>query len=402
MDYSPDYYGDISDYQYYDSNDYYFPTTENFSDIWENCVLQSIKSIFPLLRNLIVLNFLFGLTVSCVKLPVTLFDIFTGLIGIYLISHLNSTQGVYIIVIYFISLYVILNVNICIKIYFQISCGHIIKFIVFLSLVVNEYRFIKTEVFMEIRGILMIFVMKIFSLVDESNIKNAFINPISYFGYIACGANILFGPWISYESYKALYNKKRKKGIYWVASILRSFISCIFFLSLSNCFSTFIANDHNHIFLVSYRDAFSFRTSHYFISYLAETGMLAAGFHTSSNKNKLWNFDIVHPISVEFPTSLSVVATKWNIPMHQFLKYYIYLPLKPYGTFLAIFGTFLASSFLHGLELNVSVVLLSLGIFSYVQIKARSKVSKLLNACLNVKPCKNCIHKFKKIGRAHV
>lgn len=73
--------------------------------------------------------------------------------------------------------------------------------------------------------------------------------------------------------------------------------------------------------LTSYKEAFSFRTSHYFISYLSETAMLAAGFKSLLiwNDGK-WNFTVSNPFVIEFPTALSIVVTNWNQPMHHFLK----------------------------------------------------------------------------------
>jgi porcupine-like protein len=74
--------------------------------------------------------------------------------------------------------------------------------------------------------------------------------------------------------------------------------------------------------LVAYKEAFSFRTSHYFISYLAEAGMIASGF-TNTNKKDVYNqfrFIVTEPQEIEFPSSLSVVVRKWNQPMHDFLK----------------------------------------------------------------------------------
>lgn len=55
------------------------------------------------------------------------------------------------------------------------------------------------------------------------------------------------------------------------------------------------------------------------------------------------------------------------------------------------------SSFLHGFELKVSVVLISIGIFSYLQFAARDYFARAFNCCIRVYPCRDgCTHKYKR------
>jgi len=65
--------------------------------------------------------------------------------------------------------------------------------------------------------------------------------------------------------------------------------------------------------LIAYRDALSFRTSHYFVSYIASALLILGGFPLSSST-------IVKPLYIEFPRSLVQVVIFWNIPMHYWLK----------------------------------------------------------------------------------
>lgn len=67
-----------------------------------------------------------------------------------------------------------------------------------------------------------------------------------------------------------------------------------------------------------YASALSFRTSHYFISYLSEANMVAAGFTKDAPDS--WTFSVTRPFRIEFPRSLTVVVHSWNIPMHYFLR----------------------------------------------------------------------------------
>ena len=65
--------------------------------------------------------------------------------------------------------------------------------------------------------------------------------------------------------------------------------------------------------LIAYRDALSFRASHYFISYTASALLVLSGFPLSTSM-------IVKPLYIEFPHSLVQVVIYWNIPMHYWLK----------------------------------------------------------------------------------
>lgn len=58
--------------------------------------------------------------------------------------------------------------------------------------------------------------------------------------------------------------------------------------------------------------------------------------------------------------------------------------------------TFVMSSLFHGFEIKISTVLISLGIFSYLQIMVRDYISHAFDICVKVRPCKNCQHKIKK------
>ena len=81
--------------------------------------------------------------------------------------------------------------------------------------------------------------------------------------------------------------------------------------------------------------------------------------------------------------------------MHAWLKAYVFKPLRPYGTFLAVIGTYFASSLLHGLNFQLFAVLLSLGFYSYTEFVLRNRLSQAFDACIQAKRCKDkCDHKF--------
>ena len=70
--------------------------------------------------------------------------------------------------------------------------------------------------------------------------------------------------------------------------------------------------------IVAYRDALSFRTNHYYVSYLSEATAVAAGFGIGSKD--LWTLQVSAPRHIEFPRSLPEVVKAWNIPMHNWIK----------------------------------------------------------------------------------
>lgn len=61
----------------------------------------------------------------------------------------------------------------------------------------------------------------------------------------------------------------------------------------------------------------------------------------------------------------------------------------------AILATFLISSLLHGLQPEITVVLMMLGIYSYVQLNMQEKLAQEWNACIRVKPCRRCVHRYR-------
>lgn len=69
----------------------------------------------------------------------------------------------------------------------------------------------------------------------------------------------------------------------------------------------------------------------------------------------------------------------------------------PLGKFYGILTTFIISSFLHGFEIKVSVVLITIGVFSYLQFAVRDHLAQAFDCCIRVYPCKDkCTHKYKR------
>jgi O-palmitoleoyl transferase len=195
----------------------------------------------------------------------------------------------------------------------------------------------------QIRGIQMIAVMKTMSLAfdleagkigdghkDDDVLVDHKItcpNTLKYFGYMLCPANCILGPWCSYQEYLEVFRKQLFTGKYFGKIAANSLVSAVF-LVLSNCVISFLISDNSWKWLLAYRDALSFRCSHYFVSFLSQATMVTAGFADKQQTAALnreqggwFGYDVVRPELVEFPRSLVQVVIGWNIPMHYWLKH---------------------------------------------------------------------------------
>lgn len=203
-----------------------------------------------------------------------------------------------------------------------------------------------------------------------------------------CGVTCLFGPWTSFNDYLLLRcsNIQTKRWI--ICGIGYALLSFVF-LSISNCWMQWIFVDNSWKWLIAYRDALSFRASHYFVSFIGSALLVLGGFPLSSSM-------IVKPLYIEFPHSLVQVVIYWNIPMHYWLKTYIFRPsIKTFGSFGAVIITYLISSLLHGLNFQLAAVLLSLGLYTYVEFQLRTMLADIFDACIASKQCakQKCVHK---------
>ncbi|KRX47963.1 Protein-cysteine N-palmitoyltransferase porcupine, partial [Trichinella murrelli] len=142
--------------------------------------------------------------------------------------------------------------------------------------------------------------------------------------------------------------------------------------------------------IIAFRDAQSFRTSHYFICFVSQTCALLAGFEWHHETNPLHL--VVEPLQCEWPRSLVNLVVSWNRPFHSFLKTHVFQRIKLHGHFVAVFGTFCISALLHGYNFQLSAVLLSLGFYSY----SEEKLARLFQACIRARSCYcNCTHRRK-------
>lgn len=154
---------------------------------------------------------------------------------------------------------------------------------------------------------------------------------------------------------------------------------------------------------MAYRDALSFRFSHYFVCYLSELTLTLAGQGaTKTNGDLKWDVSTTHVSCIELPRSLVEVVTNWHLPMHTWLKTYVFKTARPLGNFAAILLTYAASSVLHGINFQLSAVLLSLGLYTYIEYSLRHRLSAAFSACIQVRKCKPDCNHCAKSGHIYV
>lgn len=98
-----------------------------------------------------------------------------------------------------------------------------------------------------------------------------------------------------------------------------------------------------------------------------------------------------------FPCIIGLNNVRFFLSSFYLINYYliqfslfldVFRVVKPHSTFLAVICTYIISSILHGLNLQLSAVLLSLGIYTFVEYKLRQKLSTIYNSCTLPNKCK--------------
>ncbi|XP_076596665.1 protein-serine O-palmitoleoyltransferase porcupine-like [Chaetodon auriga] len=287
------------------------------------------------------------------------------------------------------------------------SRGIFLSVVILIYLLIGELHLIDMVTWHKIRGSQMVVAMKAISLafdLDRGTV-GTLPSPVEFAGYVLFVGTVVFGPWISFSSYKNAI-EGRKLSWLWLHSSSLSLMKSQICLLVSTCiapylFTLFIPIHGNTVtqkWLHAYENAVSFHFSNYFVGHLSEgTSMLAGAGFTEEKDNVRWDLSVVKPLSVEMPRSMVLVVTSWNIPMSRWLKTYVFKNAMKLGTFPAILVTYTASALLHGLSFHLGAVLLSLGFITYVEHVLRKKLASIFSACILSRPCtSDCSHQHKK------
>nr|XP_018900242.1 PREDICTED: protein-serine O-palmitoleoyltransferase porcupine [Bemisia tabaci] len=269
--------------------------------------------------------------------------------------------------------------------------AHLLTLCTVIFLISCEFL-MKSTLWQKIRGPHMLIAMKTISLVYDhsSSSQKALPGIQEYLGYTLSPGSSVFGPWISYKDYLVFFEVNYFSWK-WCEKILeRSFISLIHLL-FSACWFDLLLPVHWHHWVFLYRRAITIRFSHYFISSLSEAANMLAGGRIETR--------VTSPLEIELPYSMMQVVKHWNIPMHRWLKQYVFRVSQEFGSFFAVLATYVVSASLHGFNFRLAGILISLGFYSYVEYIFRKKLSIKWNACISAKPCPTYCEKHEHTER---
>uniref|UniRef100_A0A8C7DH97 Porcupine O-acyltransferase n=1 Tax=Oncorhynchus kisutch TaxID=8019 RepID=A0A8C7DH97_ONCKI len=325
------------------------------------------------------------------------------------VKHLSTVAGGFYTLYLFFELHMVWVVLLSLLCYLILFlCRHSSNRATFLSitiliyLLMGELHMMDTTTWHKMRGSQMVVAMKAISLafdLDRGVVANV-PSPVEFMGYIYFVGTIIFGPWISFNSYREAI-EGRKLSFSWIWKVCVSWVKSQLCLITSNCVAPYLFPYFIPIYgdkllrnktkrkirwLLAYENALSFHFSNYFVGYLSETTTTLAGAGFTEEKDNLkWDMTIARPLHVEFPRSMVEVATSWNLPMSKWLNT-CKLSVK--------WDTFTALDFLT----IVSFVLLSLGFITYIEHVLRKRLAAIFNACILSKKCQpNCSHKNNKV-----
>lgn len=216
-------------------------------------------------------------------------------------------------------------------------------------------------------------------------------------GYCLCPGTVILGPWVSFKEYYSIF-KDPRWNITWLVKILFTVMFAFMFLTISTCWNPWLIPDSGWKWWLAYRDAMSFRASHYFVSFMSEASAIAAGFggHVVGNQ-LLWHYSVTQPHNIEVPRSLVEVVVSWNLPMHRWLKQYVFKQTRSrLGPGPAVVMTYVASTLLHGLSGQLAAVLLSLGFYTWVEHSIRDKLSNIMEASIGARRETDCRRKHRE------
>ncbi|KAI2806623.1 hypothetical protein BLOT_008580 [Blomia tropicalis] len=226
-----------------------------------------------------------------------------------------------------------------------------------------------------------------------------------FLAYLVHPNSLILGVWhphVSRKTNKSIWLQSVPNGF---ARSLLSFSLSLIFLVISSCLiEVYFISIINYLFDIlettiplswiypieivfyAYSTALQFHFSHYFICFAAQSM-----FDLWDIRQALFIIlTITKPIAIEIPRSLVNVVVAWNIPMHQWLKCYVFQPFKHYcggNIYATIFFTYFISSYLHGFNFQIWTVLLTLGLLTQAEFKLRSKLANIFSSCIESRTC---------------
>uniref|UniRef100_A0A0A9XHP3 Protein-serine O-palmitoleoyltransferase porcupine n=2 Tax=Lygus hesperus TaxID=30085 RepID=A0A0A9XHP3_LYGHE len=348
--------------------------TTSISTVYRYCLKPTVLDAYSNLLHIFLVCLVFRTLTQLVKIPHPFHHLTSAFSGVYVLYVVFGYNAVYT---------VLLAAFGCVSLKTSqlLSSRHrdyITSAIFLFYLLISEFGLINQPTWERIRGPQMVMCMKIISYCfDLRHSSSRAFNAYDFLGYVLCPGTLVFGPWVPFADYMAAFEND-KWDLKWLSKVFSHFLKSLFFFALSVCLLEWIIPDEASPNWLMYRDAMLFRVGHYFVSFVSETSAHCAG---------LTKTEVTRPMSIEFPDSLVQVVVYWNLPIHRWLKTYVFRTTLPAGTFVAVMSTYFVSALLHGANAKLSAILLSLGIYTYVEYCLRKKLSDMFGACIAARPC---------------
>ncbi|KAK3102736.1 hypothetical protein FSP39_013537 [Pinctada imbricata] len=363
-------------------------------ELVNNCLIPTLTQTLQMLGPLYAMCFIFRLICLFLRSGSQLSSfpkvhITSAILGLFTLNYFFGATIIYLLICC-LTVYVILVLT-------SQKCprqsGVCVAVFVVIYIVVCELFVVDAASWHSIRGAQIILSMKVIGLAfDISNGQVLLPDVPSYLGYCLCVGTVIFGPWISFQDYmNILFSGTSVLDVQWILKVVRSSVIGVLCMTYSTCFVNWIFMDDYHKWILAYKDAQSFRFSHYFVCFISEATATLAGIGYGDLQ---WNLSVSKPQHIEIPRSLVDVVTNWNLPMHRWLK----------NCYSGSFGSsqgdstglFSDRSNAVGLNFQLAAVLFSLGFYSYVEYVFREKLSRIYSACLLSKSCTEpCEHQYK-------
>nr|XP_054750960.1 protein-serine O-palmitoleoyltransferase porcupine-like [Lytechinus pictus] len=367
-----------------------FSHIQHIKDCSMSVALQGIHLMLPLFLLCV------SLRVSAVlEISINFLHMVCACSGLYLMWITFQVDAAYIICLALLG-YILLSALIRIDVKQK---GPILAILCIITVISLELFVADPVSWHKVRGAQMILLMKVISVgfdLDQG-ILSSLPDIFEYFGYTFCVGTCIFGPWVSFSNYMAML-QPHQLNLQWFVHVITNALLAILCLLLSVCVTPVLFASYKARWLMAYSDAASFRYSHYFVSYLSTASSVLAGYGAvkDSDGNTSWEFSVAKPLHIEIPRSLVEVVTNWNLPMHYWLKNYVFKTSRNFGNFIAVLLTYAVSSILHGLNFQLAAVLLSLGFYSYSEHVFRHKLADIFSACIRARRCREeCSHYYK-------
>ncbi|OQV15982.1 Protein-serine O-palmitoleoyltransferase porcupine [Hypsibius exemplaris] len=374
---------DYSDYS--EPSDHLGGVAYSLQDVWNDCCLPSLeifKTLYPIFAacfGVYLLRILF----QCINRPVWL-HFGAAAAGIFTAHHIQGDRF-WILTASGIAGWLLLRIT-------RTSAarnftGVLVAVSSVLYILSLETFFLHPATANALRGSQMIFLMKLISLAFSESVVD--LNFAEYSGFIFFPGTVIFGPWIPLDIYRRWSSANGIPTLSTVVRMLKQFgialaasAAC---LLVSNCLLDWLIGGFHGRWIQAFRVAASFRFSHYFVGYVSEATLAATGVPYTS---------VTKPWKIELPRSLVEVVAYWSIPMRNWLREFVFLKARlVFSVSVALILTYSASSLLHGVNFQLSAVLLTLAVGTYVENELRRKLAVAFDACIEARACRNCSHR---------